>query len=146
MAPVIQIKVASSKASRGMNDSAWHITSQGLTVQPRMAWNCLYRSGRSIRPRNPPARSKASSSCSTPRPVLFFQRFVYFMCVGVMSTCKFAYQKKELDPMGLIIDGCGPPCWCWESRISEEWPVLLTTEPSFQSKRTETEDSHHVKH
>ena len=35
----------------------------------------------------------------------------------------------------LITDGCGPPCGCWELNSGpwEEQPVLLTTEPSFQS-------------
>ena len=35
---------------------------------------------------------------------------------------------------GLIIDGCEPPCGCWElnSGPLEEQSVLLTTEPSLQ--------------
>ena len=35
---------------------------------------------------------------------------------------------------GLIIDGCKPPCGCWElnSGPLEEQSVLLTSEPSLQ--------------
>ena len=42
-----------------------------------------------------------------------------------------AGQKKAPD---LIIDGCKPPCGCWElySGPLEEQPVLLTAEPSLQ--------------
>ena len=45
-----------------------------------------------------------------------------------------ACQKKASD---LIIDGCEPPCGCWElnSGPLEEQPVLLTTEPSLQTKK-----------
>ena len=41
------------------------------------------------------------------------------------------HQKKESD---LIIDGCEPPCGCWNlnSGPSEEQSVLLTFEPSLQ--------------
>ena len=44
----------------------------------------------------------------------------------------FAHQRRALD---LITDGCEPPCGCWElnSRLLEEQPVLLTTEPCLQS-------------
>ena len=36
-----------------------------------------------------------------------------------------------------VIDGCEPPCGCWElnSGPLEEQPVLLTTEPSLHSPR-----------
>ena len=42
-----------------------------------------------------------------------------------------AGQKRAPD---LIIDGCEPPCGCWElnSRPLEEQKVLLTAEPSLQ--------------
>ena len=35
---------------------------------------------------------------------------------------------------GLIIDGCEPPCGCWELNLGplEEQSVLLTCEPSLQ--------------
>jgi hypothetical protein len=41
------------------------------------------------------------------------------------------HQKRASDP---IIDGCKPPCGCWElnSGPLEEQPVLLTAEPSLQ--------------
>ena len=40
-----------------------------------------------------------------------------------------AGQKRAPD---LIIDGCDPPCGCWELRPLEELSVLLTSEPSLQ--------------
>jgi hypothetical protein len=41
------------------------------------------------------------------------------------------HQKRALDP---IIDGCEPPCGCWElnSEPLEEQPVLLTAKSSLQ--------------
>jgi hypothetical protein len=47
--------------------------------------------------------------------------FIYLLCI----------QKRAPDP---IIDGCEPPCGCWElnSGPLEEQPVLLTTQPSLQ--------------
>ena len=44
-------------------------------------------------------------------------------------------QKRAPD---LIIDGCKPPCGCWElnARPLEEQTMLLTTEPSLQLPRT----------
>jgi hypothetical protein len=43
------------------------------------------------------------------------------------------HQKRATD---LITDGCELPCVCWDlnSGPSEEQWVLLTTEPSLQSK------------
>ena len=40
-------------------------------------------------------------------------------------------QKRAPDP---IIDGCEPPCGCWElnSGPLEEQAMLLTSEPSLQ--------------
>ncbi|KAM7329170.1 hypothetical protein ACRRTK_010783 [Alexandromys fortis] len=45
-----------------------------------------------------------------------------------------AHQRRAPD---LIIDGCEPPCGCWElnSGPLEEQPVLLTSEPSLQPTR-----------
>jgi hypothetical protein len=43
--------------------------------------------------------------------------------------CLQTHQKRASDP---IIDGCEPPCGCWElnSAPMEEQMVLLTTAPS----------------
>ena len=45
--------------------------------------------------------------------------------------CMLACQKRAPD---LIIDGCEPPCACWElnSGSLEEQSVLLASEPSLQ--------------
>ena len=42
--------------------------------------------------------------------------------------------RPEEGIRSLIIDGCEPPCGCWElnSGPLEEQPVLLTSEPSLQ--------------
>jgi hypothetical protein len=47
------------------------------------------------------------------------------------SSCLQTLQKRALD---LIMDGCEPPCGCWElnSGPLEEQSVLLITEPSLQ--------------
>ena len=52
------------------------------------------------------------------------------MC-SVLPACMPAGQKRAPD---LIIDGCQPPCDCWElnSGPLEEQSVLLTSEPSLQ--------------
>jgi hypothetical protein len=49
------------------------------------------------------------------------------MCVSTHQT----HQKRASDP---IIDGCEPPCGCWDlnSGPLEELSVLLTAEPSLQ--------------
>ena len=46
-----------------------------------------------------------------------------------------ADQKRAPD---LIIDGCEPPCGCWElsSEPLEKQPVLLTPEPSLQTPKS----------
>ena len=51
----------------------------------------------------------------------------------VHCSCLQTHQKRALDP---IIDGCEPPCECWElnSGPLEEQSVLLTTEPFLQPK------------
>jgi hypothetical protein len=50
-----------------------------------------------------------------------------------MSTLSLpqTHQKRALDP---IVDGCEPPCDCWELNLGplEEQSVLLTVEPSLQ--------------
>ena len=42
-----------------------------------------------------------------------------------------------------MIDGCEPPCCCWDlnSGPLEELKVLLTAEPSLQSKATLIKDN-----
>jgi hypothetical protein len=49
--------------------------------------------------------------------------------------CLQILQKRESD---LIMDGCEPPCGCWDlnSGLLEEQSVLLTTEPSLQPSHT----------
>ena len=51
--------------------------------------------------------------------------------MSALSASIPAYQKRVSD---LIIDGCEPPCGCWElnSGPLEEQSVLLTAEPSRQ--------------
>jgi len=48
-----------------------------------------------------------------------------------LPACMPVGQKRAPD---LIIDGCEPPCGCWElnSGPLEEQTVLLTSEPSLQ--------------
>ena len=56
--------------------------------------------------------------------------FIYYV-YNILPACMPAGQKRAPD---LIIDGCEPPCGCWEmnSWPLEEQPVLLTAEPSHQ--------------
>ena len=58
----------------------------------------------------------------------FLNLFIYCVC-NILSACMSKGQKRAPD---LIIDGCEPPCGCWElnSGPLEEQVVLLTTEPS----------------
>jgi hypothetical protein len=46
-------------------------------------------------------------------------------------------QKHQKRASDLIIDGCEPPCGCWDlnSGPLEEQLVLLTAEPSLQPKK-----------
>jgi hypothetical protein len=50
---------------------------------------------------------------------------------NVLSACMPPCQKRVKD---LLIDGCEPPCGCWElnSGPLEEQSVLSTSEPSLQ--------------
>ena len=49
----------------------------------------------------------------------------------VHCSCLQTLQKRVPD---LVMDGCEPPCVCWElnSGPSEEQSMLLPTEPSHQ--------------
>jgi hypothetical protein len=74
---------------------------------------------------------------------IFSKRFINYVYSG-LPVYMPAGQKRTPD---LIIDGCEPPCGCWElnSGPLEEQPVLLTSEPSFQSpfsalKQSQEED------
>ena len=53
------------------------------------------------------------------------------MYICALSPHSPACQKRASDP---IIDGCEPPCGCWELKSGplEEQSVLLTTEPYLQ--------------
>ena len=66
-------------------------------------------------------------------PIFFFNffRFYLFIMYTTFLPCMPAGQKRAPD---LIIDGCEPPCGCWElnSGPLEEHSVLLTSEPSLQ--------------
>ena len=64
---------------------------------------------------------------------LFICLFIYYV-YNILSVCLPAGQKRAPD---LIIDGCEPPCGCWElnSGPLEEQSVLLTAEPSLQPLR-----------
>jgi hypothetical protein len=59
----------------------------------------------------------------------FIYLFIYYM--SVHCSCLQKLQKRESD---LVIDGCEPPCSCWDlnSAPSEEQSVLLATESSLQ--------------
>jgi hypothetical protein len=61
--------------------------------------------------------------------------FIYFMYIGYIIAAFRHTRKRASDP---IIDGCEPPCGCWElnSGPLEEQSVLLTAEPSLQSLNT----------
>ena len=60
----------------------------------------------------------------------FLQRFIYYY-TWIHCSYLHTLQKKASN---LIIDGCEPPCGCWDlnSGTLEEQSVLLTTEPSLQ--------------
>ena len=62
--------------------------------------------------------------------------FTYFMYVSTLSLPPDT--PEEGIETSLHIDGCEPPCGCWElnSGHLEEQSVLLTTESSLQSKST----------
>jgi hypothetical protein len=55
------------------------------------------------------------------------------------------HQKRTSD---LIMDGCEPPCGCWDLNLgpSEEQLVLLTTEPSLQPTKCflRKQSSHYI--
>jgi hypothetical protein len=57
--------------------------------------------------------------------------YVYSVLPAYVLTC----QKRAPDP---IIDGCEPPCGCWElnSGHLEEQSMLSTSEPSLQPHNT----------
>ena len=61
---------------------------------------------------------------------LFFKKKILFKYMSMLS-CLQIHQKRLLDP---IIDGCEPPCDCWElnSGPPEKQSVLLTAEASLQ--------------
>ena len=61
----------------------------------------------------------------------FLKLFIYY--IYIHCSCLQKHQKRAPD---LIMDGCEPPCGCWDlnSRPSEEQSVLLTAEPSLQSR------------
>jgi hypothetical protein len=61
----------------------------------------------------------------------FFLRFIYYY-IQVHCSYLQMHQKRALD---LIMDGCEPPCGCWDlnSGPLEEQSVLLTTEPSLHA-------------
>jgi hypothetical protein len=64
---------------------------------------------------------------------LFFKRCIYLFYLFICVHCHFlqTYQKNASDP---VIDGCEPPCGCWElnSGPLEEQSVLLFPELSLQ--------------
>ena len=73
----------------------------------------------------------AEEALTVSEPVfLFFKVFIYY-AYSVLSARMPAHLKRASD---FIIDGCEPPCSCWElnSGTLEEQPVLLTGEPSLQ--------------
>lgn len=55
----------------------------------------------------------------------------------VCMTKEVIREKRASDP---TVDSHEPPCDCWavNSGPMEEWPVLLTSEPSFQLPKTTT--------
>jgi hypothetical protein len=55
-----------------------------------------------------------------------------FVCLFIIcNSCLQTLQERESD---LVMDGCEPPCGCWDlnSGPLEGQSVLLTTEPSPQ--------------
>jgi hypothetical protein len=63
--------------------------------------------------------------------MFFKKRFIYY--IQVHCSCLQMHQKRASD---LIMDGCEPPCGCWDlnSGPLEEQSVLLPTEPSLQPR------------
>jgi hypothetical protein len=57
----------------------------------------------------------------------FFKKIYLLLYISALQM----HQKRASD---LIMDGCEPPCGCWDlnSGPSEEQSVLLTNEPSLQ--------------
>ena len=57
--------------------------------------------------------------------------YVFILCIWVHCSHLQTCQKRASDP---IIDGCEPPCGCWDlnSRPLEEQSVLSTSEPFLQ--------------
>jgi hypothetical protein len=60
-----------------------------------------------------------------------FKICLFILCIGKHCHFLHMYQKRASDP---IIDGCEPPCSCWElnSGHLQEQSVLLNTKPSLQ--------------
>jgi hypothetical protein len=67
----------------------------------------------------------------SPQPQYIFLKELFILCMWAHCLGLQTHQKRAWDP---IIDGCEPPCGCWElnSGPLEEQSVLLTTEPSLQ--------------
>jgi hypothetical protein len=59
----------------------------------------------------------------------FFVFLKIYLLYLAHCSCLQMHQKRASD---LIMDGCEPPCGCWD--LNSEQPVLLTTEPSLQPK------------
>ena len=61
----------------------------------------------------------------------FFKDLFIYYVYNILPLCMLAGQKRAPD---LFIDGCEPPCGCWEMNSGplEEQAMLLTSEPSFQ--------------
>ena len=53
-----------------------------------------------------------------------------------MQCSTFIYACMTEEAEDFIIDGCEPPCGCWElnSETLEELLVFLTSEPSLQTQ------------
>ena len=66
---------------------------------------------------------------------LLFKKKDLFIYLFIICKLHCSYlqtlQKMESD---LVMDGCEPPCGCWELNLGplEEQSVLLTAEPSLQ--------------
>ena len=56
------------------------------------------------------------------------------MYMNAISACTPTCQKRASE---LIIDGCEPPCCCWELNLGplEDQTVLLTAGPSLQPQK-----------
>ena len=61
--------------------------------------------------------------------------YSFYYVHSVLPACVPAGQKRAPD---LTIDGCEPPCGCWElnSQLLEEQSVLSTSEPSLQPQKS----------